>query len=184
LGSPKATGTVPDPSWKQATYREGWLPGDAVNLSIGQGYLLASPLQVLNYYAALANGGTLWVPRIVDKVVGADGQVLNANPAKRLGTIPASQAALQLIRQGLHDVVSSSIGTGYAAFKGLAVSAAGKTGTAQAGSGQPHAWFAAYAPFAQPEIAVVAMAEHAGEGATVAAPIVRGVIEAYVGEKH
>jgi penicillin-binding protein 2 len=184
LGSPKATGTVPDPTWKQAAYRESWLPGDAVNLSIGQGYLLASPLQVLNYYAALANGGTLWAPRIIDKVVGADGQVLNANPPKRIGTLPTSPAALQLIRQGLHDVVSSSIGTGYAAFKGMAVSAAGKTGTAQAGSGQPHAWFAAYAPFEQPAIAVVAMAEHAGEGASITAPMVRAVIEAYFGEKH
>ncbi|MGI8915277.1 MAG: penicillin-binding protein 2 [Chloroflexota bacterium] len=187
LGSPKATGTVPSPPWKQATFREGWLPGDAVNLSIGQGYLLASPLQVLNYYAALANGGMLWAPRIVDKVVGTDGQVVNANPPKQIGMLPAGQNALQLIRQGLHDVVSSSIGTGYEAFKGLAVSIAGKTGTAQAGDGLPHAWFAAYAPFEQPEIAIVAMVEHAGEGATVAAPIVRGVIEAYsthLGEKH
>jgi penicillin-binding protein 2 len=101
-----------------------------------------------------------------------------------LGTLPVTQPALQLIRQGLHDVVASTIGTGYAAFAGLAVPAAGKTGTAQAGTGQPHAWFAAYAPFDQPEIAVVAMAEHAGEGATVAAPMARGVIEAYVGGKH
>jgi penicillin-binding protein 2 len=184
LGSPKATGTVPSPTWKQATYGEGWLPGDAVNLSIGQGYLLASPLQVLNVYAAVANGGTLWAPRIVDKVVGPDGQVTDANPPKQIGNLAASQQALQLIRQGLHDVVASSSGTAYAAFSGLAVSAAGKTGTAQAGDGAPHAWFAAYAPFEQPEVAIVAMAEHAGEGATVAAPIVRGIIEAYVGEKH
>jgi penicillin-binding protein 2 len=184
LGSPKATGTVPSPTWKQSTYREGWLPGDAVNLSIGQGYLLASPLQVLNVYSALANGGALWAPRIVDKVVGADGQVVDANPPKQIGTVPASQNAVPLIRQGLHDAVTASNGTAYAAFKGLAVSAAGKTGTAQAGAGDPHAWFAAYAPFEQPEIAVVAMAEHAGEGATVAAPMVRGVIEAYLGERH
>jgi penicillin-binding protein 2 len=116
--------------------------------------------------------------------VDANGQVVDANPPKQIGTLPASQDAVQLIRQGLHDAVTGSNGTAYAAFKGLAVSAAGKTGTAQAGAGDPHAWFAAYAPFEQPEIAVVAMAEHAGEGATVAAPMVRGVIEAYMGEKH
>ena len=184
VGLPDNAGVVPSPAWKEATYHAGWVPGDAVNLSIGQGSLLASPLQVLNLYAALANGGTLWTPRIVDKVLGPDGTVVDANPPKALGTLPDSAGALALIREGLRGVVADPLGTATPAFKGLAVAAAGKTGTAQAGQGDPHAWFAAYAPADQAEIAVVVMVEHGGEGADVAAPLARRVIEAYTGAKH
>lgn len=182
-GLTDVAGVLPSPTWKQDNLREGWVPGDAINLSIGQGYLLATPLQVLNYYAALANGGTLWTPRIIDKVTGPNGAVTDANPAKPLGKLPASTAAADLIRNGLHGVTSDPVGTAFAAFRGLAVSSAGKTGTAQAGEGDPHAWYAAYAPFEQPEIAVVVMIEHGGEGADVAAPLARQVLQAYFGAR-
>jgi len=183
-GAGSAAGVVPSPAWKQTALGEGWLPKDAVNLSIGQGYLLASPVQVLNVYAAIANGGTLWTPRLIDKVIDANGAVTVSNPAKPQGTLPASANALQSIRQGLRGVTSDEAGTAFRAFQGFGVPTAGKTGTAQAGSGQPHAWFAAYAPYDQPEVAVVAMVEHGGEGAAVAAPIVRSVLEAYFGARH
>ncbi len=179
-----AAGVVPSPAWKQNALGEGWLPKDAVNLSIGQGYLLASPVQVLNVYAAIANGGTLWTPRIIDKAVDANGAVTDSNAAKPLGTLPASADALHSIRQGLRGVTSDETGTAFRAFQGFGVPTAGKTGTAQAGSGQPHAWFAVYAPFDQPEVAVVTIVEHGGEGAAVAAPIVRSVLEAYFGARH
>jgi penicillin-binding protein 2 len=95
--------------------------------------------------------------------------------------LPVGAENLAVIRDSLHEVTSASYGTAYQAFEGLGVSAAGKTGTAESGQQNPHAWFAGYAPAQDPEIAIAVIVEHTGEGSTYAAPLFRKVLEAYFG---
>ena len=181
---PEFPGLMPDPEWKQATYGEGWWPGDSVNLAIGQGYLLVTPLQVARMMAAVANGGTLYRPYIVDRI-GSGGEEYPEVifQPEATGSLPISPEHLQTIREALTRVTTSPIGTAAHRFVGMSIPVAGKTGTAQAPGAEslPHSWFAAYAPADRPEIAVVVMVENAGEGSTVAAPMVRQVVEAYYG---
>ncbi|HHH41631.1 MAG TPA: penicillin-binding protein 2, partial [Chloroflexi bacterium] len=181
---PETPGLMPDPEWKQATYGENWWPGDSVNLAIGQGYLLVTPLQVARMMAAVANGGTLYRPYLVQRI-GAAGEAypeVVAQP-EAMGTLPISPEHLAVIREALAGVTTSPIGTAAHRFVGMSIPVAGKTGTAEAPGEEslPHSWFAAYAPADEPEIAVVVMVENAGEGSSVAAPMVRQVVEAYYG---
>ena len=181
---PEFPGLMPDPEWKQATYGEGWWPGDGVNLAIGQGYLLVTPLQVARMMAAVANGGTLYRPYVVARI-GAGGEEAPevVFQPEATGNLPISPEHLQVIQEALAGVTTSPIGTATHRFVGMSIPVAGKTGTAQAPGAEslPHSWFAAYAPADDPEIAVVVMVENAGEGSTVAAPMVRQVVEAYYG---
>lgn len=182
VGLQEAAGILPSPTWKQQTQNEPWYPGDPVNLAIGQGALLVTPLQMVNWIAAIANGGTLWTPRVVDKVLAPTGGEQTPAPVKKLSTLPVGANELATVRAAMRRVVEETtgwLGTGSWAFRDFPIPIAGKTGTAQSGQAQPHAWFASFAPADKPEIAVVAMAEHAGEGADVAAPICRAVYEAY-----
>lgn len=181
---PEQEGLMPDPGWKQATYGEGWWVGDTVNLAIGQGYLLVTPLQVARMMAAMANGGTLYRPYIVERIAAVgEGQPETVFSPEATGTLPVSPDHLQAIREALAGVTTAPIGTATHRFLGMSIPVAGKTGTAEApGAGSlPHSWFAAYAPADRPEIAVVVVVENAGEGSTVAAPMVRQVVEAYYG---
>jgi len=183
-GVPEMAGGMPDPDWKQATYGEGWWPGDSVNLAIGQGYLLVTPLQVARMMAAVANGGTLYRPYVVERVAaaGETAPEILFQP-EPVGTLPISPEHLTVIQEALAGVTTASIGTATHRFVGMSISVAGKTGTAEAPGAEslPHSWFAAYAPADDPEIAVVVMVENAGEGSSVAAPMVRQVVEAYYG---
>jgi len=175
---------MPDPAWKVATYGENWGVGDTVNLSIGQGYLGVTPLQVTRMMAAVANGGTLYRPYLVQRIPAADAEHPEIVSQPQVdGTLPVSAEHLATIQQALLGVTTSPIGTAPHRFEGLSVAVAGKTGTAEApgADSMPHSWFAAYAPAAAPEIAVVVMVENAGEGSSVAAPMVRQVMEAYYG---
>jgi penicillin-binding protein 2 len=181
LEAEEAAGLVPDPEWKLMTKGEGWAPGDTVNLSIGQGELQVTPLQVAMMLAAVGNGGTLYRPQLVE-MIASDPQNPDwvFEPAEA-GRIPVSAANLAVIQDSLHNVTASPSGTAYRAFEGLTVPVAGKTGTAESGQQDPHAWFAAYAPADNPEIAVVAIVENSGEGGVFAAPLVRQVVETYYG---
>jgi penicillin-binding protein 2 len=180
----EASGLMPDPAWKQTVQGEGWWVGDSVNLAIGQGYLLVTPLQVARMMAAVANGGTLYQPYVVERIASAG----EAHPEVILepeatGTLPASSEQLTIIQQALAGVTTAPIGTATHRFRGMSIAVAGKTGTAEAPGAEslPHSWFAAYAPADDPEIAVVALVENAGEGSQVAAPMVRQAVEAYFG---
>lgn len=180
----ESAGLVPDPAWKEEFFTgEGnpfWVPGDAVNLAVGQGDLLATPLQVANMMAAIANGGTLYQPHLVMRISGtpqAEEQVFT--PSER-GHLPISEASLQLIREGLDGVTSDPGGTAYHAFDGVSFSSAGKTGTAETPGEKPHAWFAGYAPVEAPQIAVAVVVENSGEGSVWAAPICRQMMEAFL----
>ena len=177
-------GLVPDPTWKADAIGEPWWVGDTVNLAIGQGYLLVTPLQVARMIAAVANGGTLYRPYVIDRIEPA-GDTLpeQVTQPQVVGTLPVSPAHLAAIQEALEGVTTKSIGTAAHRFAGLSIPVAGKTGTAEVGGPDtiPHSWFAAYAPVNNPEIAIVVLVENAGEGSTVAAPLVRQVVEAYYG---
>ncbi|MCX7838954.1 MAG: penicillin-binding protein 2 [Anaerolineae bacterium] len=170
----ESPGIVPDPS--KGTFRAG----DAVNMVIGQGDLLTTPLQIANIMAAIANGGTLYRPRLVTRVASLADGTEKVFPVEARGKLPLSATTLAALRQALARVTTDRDGTAYNAFRGAKVSVAGKTGTAEVfKAGEPHSWFAAYAPADNPKIAVVVIAEHGSEGSTTAAPIVREIVEGY-----
>ncbi len=181
LGLQETAGVVPNPTWKQQALNEIWFPGDAVNLAVGQGALLTTPLQVASWIAAIANGGTLWTPRIVDKIVTPGGGDVDPNPPKAHAKLPVSAANLAIVRDGMRRTVGEfGIGTGSWAFRDFPIAIAGKTGTAESGKPKPHAWFASFAPYDKPEVVVVTMVEFAdGEGSEIAAPIARQIYEHY-----
>ena len=181
LDSAESAGLVPDPNWKVAQLGENWSPGDAVNMAIGQGFVLATPLQIANMTAAVANGGTLYRPSLIERVEGSLSTPEETPAPLVLKQLPLSAEHLQAIQRALYDVTSSPIGTATDKMAGLAITTAGKTGTAQTGgeSTLPHSWFTGYAPFEQPEIAITVMIENVGEGSAVAAPIFRRIIELY-----
>jgi penicillin-binding protein 2 len=152
-----------------------WRGGDAVNMSIGQGEVLTTPLQVANSFAAVANGGTLHRPRVVKEIVHRDGTVEQL-PTEELGTLPVSAQTMAVLRKGLEGVTEAR-GTAGSVFGSFPLKVAGKTGTAELKPKQPFAWFAGYAPADDPEYVVVAMLEEGGGGSQTAAPIVKRVFE-------
>lgn len=189
----EAAGLIPDPEWKLANVGEGWAPGDSVNMAIGQGYVQVTPLQMTNMIAAIANGGTLYQPTIVDRIGAGGGAPEEVWPVYTRGELPLSPDVLATLQRALFDVANDgNQGTAAYQFVGLPVPVAGKTGTAEDPPRTSHAWFAGYAPAApytladgtvieQPEIAIVVMMENAGEGSGVAAPIFRRIVELYYG---
>jgi penicillin-binding protein 2 len=179
----EAEGIMPDPEWKIATHHENWGTGDTVNLAIGQGFLLVTPLQVVRMMAAVANGGTLYRPYLVDRFVDSAGNAEQATRPQAAGRLPISKEHLTTIQEALYGVTTASFGTTTHRFQGLGIPVAGKTGTAEPANKDdlPHAWFAGYFPADNPQIAMVVLVENAGEGSTVAAPMFRQIIEGYYG---
>jgi len=169
----EASGLVADDAWKRKQFDWEWTVGDTVNMSIGQGFTQATPLQVAVMFAAPANGGYRVKPHFFKN----DEQAKNSRVSLNL-----KPTTLEMLRKGLRSVVAD--GTGAALKVPHLPPVAGKSGTAEAPPGKPHAWFGAYAPFDKPEIVVVAFAEHSGGGGgKVAAPMVRQVMEAYFNKK-
>lgn len=175
----EVAGLVPDPDWKTAELGEAWFPGDSVNLAIGQGYLLVTPLQVAAMVAAVGNGGTLYRPQLALKVLASSKEPEQIFEPQALGRLPVKPETLSAIQEGLLGAATSPGGTAYRAFEGMEVAVAGKTGTAENPDDDPHAWFAGYAPADAPRIAVVVVIENGGEGSQVAAPLFRQVVEAF-----
>jgi penicillin-binding protein 2 len=158
-----------------------WRGGDPVNASIGQGDIQATPLQIANAYATVANGGTVWWPHIGKTIRSADGETVEQVAPTVVRTIDAPPEHWAELQQGLKDVVMGSRGTAKSPFTGFpleTIPVAGKTGTAEAGSKVPYSWFAAYAPADAPEYVVVAMVEQGGGGSQTSAPIVRRILDA------
>jgi penicillin-binding protein 2 len=180
VGLDEQVGLVPDMAYKNAK-GEPWYDGDAVNLSIGQGDLQVTPLQMAVAYSAIANGGTVYKPQLVLRIGSQDQGPEEVLPTEVVGTLPVKPENLAAIKQGLRGVVAGAVGTARHIFIGMPVRVAGKTGTAETGTARPDAWFAAYAPSDAPEIVVVVMVEDIGQGSAVAAPIARNVMEAYFG---
>jgi penicillin-binding protein 2 len=171
LASAESPGLVPDAAWKQENVGYDWFVGDSINMSIGQGFLQATPLQVANMFAVPANGGYLVKPHILKD---------NEEHKNWRESLELSDVTIDILRQGLRRVITG--GTATALNVPHIPSFAGKTGTAEADPGLSHAWFGAYFPLDNPEIVVVAFAEHSGGGGgKVAAPMVLQVLEAYHG---
>ena len=153
-----------------------WRGGDAVNMAIGQGDLQTTPLQMANVFAALANGGTVYEPRVAHEIVAPEGEATPVEPEVR-GELPVSASTLAFIEQGLIEVNHADHGTGSATFADMPVTIAGKTGTAEYRPRQPIAWYAGYGPAEQPEYVVSVMVEEGGGGGLTAAPIARRIFE-------
>jgi penicillin-binding protein 2 len=183
-------GLVPSPAWKREALKDKWHPGDTVSLSIGQGLITVTPLQMARVMAAVANGGTLWKPRLVSRVATADGRLLHEEAPRIQGRVEMAPVIFEFLREALGAVVAE--GTGKQA-RVPGVSIGGKTGTAQTHEfksdadrkrrDQDHAWFAGFAPLDEPQVVVVVFAERAGLGGQVAAPIAREVFKAVFLEK-
>jgi penicillin-binding protein 2 len=204
------SGVEPDPTWKRLNQGENWSNGDTYIAAIGQGYVTATPMQVLLSMATVANDGKQMQPTLVREILDAEGNVvvpftpklkvdLTVTPTIAVydadgndtGTKKAVEpAAIQLLKEGLRKVIVD--GTGSGVFAGFSIPSAGKTGTAEYcdniaqsknlcsfGNWPAHAWYAGYAPYDDPEIAVVAFVYNGNEGSTTCGPIVRQVMQAY-----
>ncbi|MBI2640607.1 MAG: penicillin-binding protein 2 [Candidatus Sungbacteria bacterium] len=171
-------GFIPDPESKKIAEPQDpvWRIGDTYNVSIGQGGVKVTPLQMAALTAAIANGGKLWRPYILDAVLAADGGVSDKKEPQLIRERMVSEDNVKEVIKGMQKTVTSGTAR---LLSGLPVSAAAKTGTAQAGSGLPHAWVTAFAPVDNPEVAITVMVEHAGEGATVAVPITNEILKWY-----
>jgi penicillin-binding protein 2 len=183
-------GLVPTPAWRNRLYRQKltdrpWLAGDNINLSVGQGDLQASPLQMAVMYSALANGGEVLRPHIAQQVESVTGEVLEeVRPAPKR-TLDFSPGTRETIMEGLTRAAMEEGGTSYKVFGNFPFNVAGKTGTAERGfynSGLPipdQAWFVAIAPAKDPEIVIAVTIERAGFGADSAAPVAARMLERY-----
>lgn len=183
-------GLIPDSAWKQKRFRQPWYPGETLSVAIGQGYVTATPLQLANMMAAVANGGKLFRPRLVSKVESVDGKSVREFGPELIRTIEMKPDTLNRVRSALADVVKG--GTGGMARSPL-IEVAGKTGTAQviemkgaylkseqlSRFTRDHAWFVSYGPAPAPEIAVAVLVEHGGHGGDAAAPMAKKVFEKY-----
>ncbi len=193
------SGLIPSPEWKQKVKNEIWYPGNTVNMSIGQGDVLVTPLQVSSYTSVIANNGTFYPPTLVSQIRDPDNKVIckknyqkstwggevcsefneNSVSPVKLGISPEH---LKAVQEGLR-MVNQRGGTAYPFFD-YPIETAGKTGTAESFEGQkPHAWYSGYAPYNNPEITVTVLVEKGGEGSSVAAPIAKDVMDYYFKHK-
>ena len=173
------SGTLPSPEWKMSKIGEPWYPGDTILMSIGQGYLTATPIELLKLVSLMANEGIFYRPHVVKRI-----------GSKAVGPEIETQVQIDekiwnFIKDAMVDVTSfkgnekEDPGTAYHVFRDFPYRVAGKTGTAEAGNGAPHSWFIGFAPAENPEVAIVVMVEHGGYGSGAASQIARKVLEEY-----
>ncbi|MEW5800784.1 MAG: penicillin-binding protein 2 [bacterium] len=184
------SGFIPTPAWKQKALRTKWYPGDTLSMSIGQGYISVTPLQAVNFITAVANGGTLYCPKLVRSVLNSQGEPIQELPSQVIRQMNISPKTLEIVQRGMFGVVNEYGTAARAMIPDIKV--AGKTGTAQMVSlrdqGEKedlpeelkdHAWFCGYAPFENPEIALAVFVEHGGKGGATCAPIAKEIFLKY-----
>lgn len=192
------SGLVPTRAWKKRARRVEWQKGETLSVAIGQGFNLATPLQICRMTAAVANDGVTYKPQLIEKITGPDGETLQSFTPIVIGTVESGKKYLPLIRDALVSAVNDQHGTGgEAALENIIVG--GKTGTAQVVrlekfkdvnkndipyKYRDHAWFTCFAPADKPEIAVTVLVEHGGHGGSVAGPVARAVLEKYFKKKE
>jgi penicillin-binding protein 2 len=173
----EATGLLPDPEWKEETVGESWYLGNTYHVSIGQGDLLVTPIQMLKMVSAIANGGKLVAPQIVKKISDANGNVVKEFAPRIENESVASADIIETVRRGMRKTVTMGSARN---LNDLPVAVAGKTGTAQFfGNQKTHAWFECYAPYEDPQIALIVLVEGGGGGHEIAVPIARNILEYY-----
>lgn len=183
----EASGLIPTEKWKRVNYSERWTTGDTYNMTIGQGYVLVTPLQIVNATVAVANGGTVYRPQLVYQVRDAEGNTVRDFQPRVARQLPISEENVALVRRGMRAAVEYGTAEWLQVYGGLEVAA--KTGTAEFfdprfppnedGRLPTHGWFTAFAPYEDPEIAVVAFVYNGGEGAQSAMPIVAEILNYY-----
>jgi penicillin-binding protein 2 len=177
----ESPGLVPDAQWKVDTVGDSWALGDTYNFGIGQGYVAATPLQVLTAVTAIANGGELLTPHVVKELQDSFGNPLEEIESGPRSNVPVDDANLEIVRKGMRQSVTDGVAKN-AAIRNLEV--AGKTGTAEFGQRQgdgtyeTHGWFVGFAPYDDPEIAVVVFVQH-GSGGDDASPAAAKIFDFY-----
>ena len=172
----ESDGLVANRKYKELNYKEDWYLAETFDAAIGQGFQLATPLQIAVLMSEIANGGRRWRPHIVGKVLSSKGELVKAMPVEEVGRIDISPETLKLVRDGLRGV-SEAGGTGAGVFANFPVPVAGKTGTAENPHGDDHGWFVAYGPFDDPRLTVAVIIEQGGYGSSSAGPIARKILE-------
>lgn len=184
----ESAGLVPTADWKRHTYGESWSTGDTYNLSIGQGFLEVTPLQMLNAVNAIANGGTVYQPQIVHQVTDFEGNTTEPFEPQIIRDLPVEGGYLEMVREGMEGAVDYGTAARRGQIEGVRIG--GKTGTAHfcddimcgVGYEQPeHAWFSAFAPVEDPEISVIVFLYNGGEGSVAAVPVARDIMSTYFG---
>lgn len=174
-------GLVPDPDWKRKNTRDkNWMPLETLHFGIGQGYLTVTPLQLAQFYGALANHGIAYRPRVVTRISDIAGEVVKEFRPSKAADLNVSQEYLEIVKKGLEEVVGEGTAAHY--FRGFPLDkypVAGKTGTAEKPPYDNNGVFASFAPANNPEIVVVVVVEQGGSGSAGATPIARKVLEAY-----
>jgi penicillin-binding protein 2 len=178
----EVAGLVPSDTWKKATWSEDWLKGDTYNMAIGQGFVLATPLQVANTTNAIANGGRLLKPHVVSAISDSEDQQVRAVEPEEIRRLPIDPANFELIKQGMQGVM---LNDDVKAVNIPELKIAGKTGTAEypgpkddKGIMPTHGWFTAYAPYDNPEVSVTVFVQSGG-GPTNAVPIAMNIFKRY-----
>jgi len=189
-------GILPSRKWKKEIHKENWYQGETLNLSIGQGYISATPIQILDLISAVANEGTIYQPQLIKKIISPEGKLIKDFKPKQLKNFTLKPHTWRLVKDGLRRVINGKHGTGMACHLEN-VEIAGKTGTAQVVKKKTyedrkkenipyrfrnHAWFVGFAPFFEPEVAVVVLIEHGGQGGVDAAPVAREIFKSIFAE--
>jgi penicillin-binding protein 2 len=189
-------GHIPDSVWKQKRFNEPWQPGETLSVAIGQGYVDVTPIQLVSAFAAIGNEGFLYRPHLIRRVEKTSGQLVKEFTPELLRRIELDPAVFGAVKDGLFEVVNNMKGTGIRS-RSVKTVLSGKTGTSQVRAfanimskkcekmdykDRHHGWFVGYAPRDNPEIAVVAIAEHSCHG-SLAGPVVKDVVEAYFDKK-
>ena len=190
----ESTGLIPTSHWKVWQTGEPWIKGETLSIAIGQGYNLVTPLQCAVLISAIANGGILYKPQVVDRIETVEGKKVFQYKKEVMGNINISSKTLEIIRKGLWHAVNSEKGTAFWFAKMKDIDISGKTGTSQVISQKDfnkmtdeekerykdHAWFVAYAPSKNCKIAVAVLIEHGEHGSSGAAPIAKEIIKLYL----
>ncbi len=191
----ESKGLIPTSEWKQRSIGIPWQPGENLSIAIGQGYNLATPLQMAVLTAAVANGGTLYKPNIMESIKSVQGSEVEESGPETAGRLPVAQESLEIIKKGLYDAVNSRKGTAYWHVRSDEIPISGKTGTAQVVGRRhddlqegetfdekhlPHAWFVGYAPSDGSGIAVSVLIEHGDGGASTAGPVAKEMVLSYL----
>ena len=176
-GLDEAAGLIPDPEWKQREIGEAWFTGDSANMAIGQGFTQVTPVQMANVYSSIAMGSLRTTVLVME--IGGSGVDRQEFESKEIGPLPVSDANLDIVRDGMRQVVSPG-GTAGNIFEGSPLQFAGKSGTAEDAGVGDHVWFAAYANLGDPQAVCVAMFETGESGSQEVGPIVRRIVEGYL----